>query len=430
MYKFNFRKFTLLLLILLLFSSLFNLVSGEPITERALNRVFYIYNAPNHRLVLLSPTSDNHVKVYSLDQRLVTELTLEANKPEAINIEKYLKIISEEPIMVYSLPLEGGRAFATYFPSETGSFHGKKFYLFTPTPEVRIYSLETGVVSIYNETGLITLIPVVEDSYTHYILPDWDPDTYLEKMWIFESTAEIMIYGAGGGWPWYTAPAADSEGIVGNIHYAHSLAGGHYGSLLIIAYAAGEARIINLTNPSQILTIEFEKPGEYYFSAYPGTPFKLESDMPVLLQAGFTDHINMFNGYTGMHYAGGWRNEEGEVEYWFYVNRHGPAVVFAPQDVEIEVNGSSHELKADTWIELKGPAIWHVVSPIPLVVQLQPLDGYAVAPPDLPPTEPGISIETGIDLTIPILVVVVIVFLILLFLLRSRRRKANSSENI
>ena len=416
-----------------------------PVREVGVSNVFYIWHpGGERRVVIISLSDDNHVAVYSLDlKQKEEEFTLNALEPRVILPHgNYLKIVSDKPMMVYSYSLVHGWAVATYYPSTEGPYVGKSFKLFPVASFLRVYALEEGIIEISGPNGYFMSLPLIPDSYSEINFSDiWmrekaadeiDYEIYFEV----ESTGKVMLYGGEMGYQWYTVPSV-GEGMVGYTHYGHTISPREfYGSILVVSYGSGELHLTNLSDPTDVRTYELRKHGDIlYITKYTATPFKIESEAPVFVQTGFTDHYEKYNGFTGQHYAGGWINENGEIEYWFYVNNRGPACIFAPEDVSITVNGTTYELKADQYEEkskidkgcllrLPGPGLWHIVSPKPLIIQLQPLDGYAVVPDGIPATHPEFEeAPTGADMTPIIIIVVVIVILAALGVFLLRRRK-------
>jgi len=406
----------LILLALILLTPSLSLESA--IEDLGVSRVFYIYpeKSKGATMVFISFSSDNIVEIYSLDDgniRLEANITLQALTPYKYTpVGSYLKIISKEPIMVYVRTSEYGGEGGTYYPSINGRFVDKKFIVFpfadieSHNTTIEIYAVEDGIVEVKNETFRVT-IPVLAGTFSSLNLTVSEVDN---SYFNITSTGKIMVAGALG-FPWITAPSASGR-LVGKIHYGHThLMNPNYGSFSVIAFEPGLVKIINLTEPSKIIQHEFKKPGELWFQSYfDNTPVKIEGNVDTYVQLGSAEY-SPSAAYFGQNYAGGRITEDDKIEYWFYVNGRWRGVIFAPEDVTFDLNGTELSLKADEYRVLVA-GLYHVISPKPLVIQTQPLVGYAVAPSGIPVTKPEITAQEGMPLTQTIVIVVAVIIII------------------
>ena len=399
-----------LILLLSLSMNLSHASTVEVPDDIGISNVYYILPHPDLDLFFVSLSNDNKIEVFSLDDgniKLETDFSPNTLIPYRYTPEgKYLKVLSEEPIMIY-IPGTG-----TYYTSESGKLVGKNFIVFpfsweeealwTGNFTLEIWALESGIVEIRNETHVIPLL-VFEDTFSKLILKISE----LHKSYYnISSTGNIMLSTERGlsavkatvGIPILTAPSTTGQ-LVGKVHYGlgrYFLASGR-GCFQVIAYEPGVVTVTNLDDPSQVVQHEFTEPGEIWRQAgYDYVPVKIEGEIDTFVQVGFgEERIEGVN----QPYVGGRATEDGQIEYWLYIAKAAsglgvPAAIFAPEDVTFTLNGTGVSLKADEYQILEsGDKMYHVISPKPLVIQNGILNGFALAPSGIPATRPEVTEE-------------------------------------
>jgi hypothetical protein len=312
----------------------------------------------------------------------------------------YIKIVSEEPIMVYMIGLEGGYG-GTHYPTITGEFVGKSFIVF-PLPgaedynsSLEIWALETGLVTIRNGTEFF-MVPVFEDLYQRFDLQISDDDKH-SIYYNITSDIDIMLStGVRDGW----LPEPSTTGqLVGKVHYGNTreLHDPGLGGFAITAFEPGIVTVTNLTDGSIMITLEFTYPGEIFLTEEradymsDNTPIKITGEIDTLVRIGTG---------SGSPYMGGRVIDGDKIEYWQYIHETAagtgiPAVIFAPEDVTFTLNGTEVSLEADEYMILdQGKKNYHIISPKPLVVQSGKGNrGYLIAPSGIPATRPEVMEE-------------------------------------
>jgi hypothetical protein len=407
-----------------------------------LSNVYYILPNPDSDLFFVSLSNDNTIEIYSLDDgniKLETDFTLNTLTPYKYQPEGgYLKVLSEEPIMVYILGT------GTYFPSETGKLVGKNFIVFpfswedkalwTGNFTLEIWALESGLVTIMNDTHVIPLL-VFEDTFTKIILKISE----LHKSY-FNISSEVNIIlstengiSAAGeatvGIPILTAPSTTGQ-LVGKAHYGlcRYFMAPRRGCFQVIAYEPGWVTVTNLDEPSQVIQHEFTEPGEVWHQAdYDYIPVKVEGEIDTLVQVGFGEE-RIVSG--NQPYIGGRAAEDGQIEYWFYsgvitINDELlGGVIFAPEDVTFMLDDEEVSLSTDEY-KILAPTekLHYVLSSKPLVIYNGFLNGFALAPSGIPATKPEIKDEP-VDNTmiyISVALAAVVIVAVLVFILKRKR---------
>jgi hypothetical protein len=424
----NYKILCLVVMTFIVFLLPYSFVSaGEQFEEVGLSNVFYIYTFEGSRDIYFESFSDdNDVWVYSLDNgdiNLANEFTLSSMTPHLYVPENsYIKVVSKKPIRVYVFwsGLEDVGDGGTFYPSDSGSFVGNNFVIFPHTLHKRenpkkyldIYSLETGVVEIKNETFM----------YKHPVNEGTRSRLYISRNSVYNitSTSEIMISHILVHY-WFAVPSTTGQ-YVGKVHYAYAITeGGRSPGLYVIAYEPGSVNVTNLNNPNDKTQHIFEEAGDYWleedmFSR--STNIKIEGNIDTYVQVGSEW------GWYGQSYVGGRVTEAEMIEYWVLINENWEGVIFAPEDVTFRLNDVEISLGADEYKRLlfKG-GIYHIVSPKPLVVQEKPLGGYAVVPSGIPTTKPEIKEKpadnTMIYVNVAILVIAVVATLLYFLMKKS-----------
>ena len=398
----------LLMLAAVLFSSLAkgtSLVPDSTTTETGVSKVFYVYNPPrfsgesemSRHIAFTSFTDNNMVSIYKLDDGKIEkegEFTMDTRKvKDYVPSGNFLKIVSGNPVMAFMYnTLADNRYGGTFIPSETGEFLGKKFIFpasfFMPVKggpyvfNLDIFAVEPGIVEVKNSSGTIAVLPVAAETYstiTSSTVQDAD-----KSFFEVTSTAGILVCFAGG-WSWSVA-LSDTGNVIGNVHYGHTRApagAAALGSFLVLAFAPGQATMLNMSNERTISHI-FTQAGEIWDGPNYASAVRFEADVPILVQTGYT-----FS--QGQNYAGGRMLSDGKVEYWVYTaSRRGPPVIFAPEKTSMTINDTKVELEADQYYLLSGPpAKFHVISDVPIVLQIQAEENaFLVAPSGIPANKP------------------------------------------
>jgi hypothetical protein len=428
-----FKKSIYLIFILLLSLSInLSYVSAvEAPEDIGVSNVYYVNIPKGRNLYFISFSDNNNVWIYSIDDgdiRLETDFTLNSlTSYMHISIGEYLKIVSDEPIMVISDIGYG----VTYCPSTSGSFVGNSFIVFPPPDDdtflsnIEIWALGDGMVTIMNETHVIPLL-VFEGSYTRLDLPVTEEDGY-KTYYNITSTTNIMVstHIRGG---WSSIPSITGQ-YIGEVFYGHTRLYHEplYGSWEIIALEPGEVTITNLTSLSVIAQHVFTFVGERwtckgfpqchedYIYTFENTPVKIEGDTNIYVKIGVP--------YGGQTYAPGRATDDDKIEYWLYGESGG--IIFAPEDVTFTINGTEITLNVDEY-HLITPGLLnmnHVISPKPLVVQWGGgYSGYLVAPSGIPATKPEIKEEPADNTMIyaGVAVAAIVVVAALVFILKRK----------
>ncbi|MHA2401299.1 MAG: hypothetical protein ACXADU_20755, partial [Promethearchaeota archaeon] len=377
-----------------------------------MSNVYYILPNPDSDLFFVSISNDNAIEIYSLDDgdiRLETDFTLHSLIPYRYQPEgNYLKVLSEEPIMIYILGT------GTYFPAESGKFVGKNFIVFpfsweddafwTGNFTLEIWALGDGMVTIMNETHVIPLL-VFEGTFSKLILQISELHKYYFNI---SSEVDLILSTENGisaageatvGIPILTAPSTTGQ-LVGKVHYGlgRFFMAPRRGCFQVIAYEPGVVTVTNLEDPSQVVQHTFTEPGEVWHEAdYDYIPLKIEGDIDTFVQVGFgEDRIVSGN----QPYIGGRATDDDKIEYWFYSgvitidDENLGGVIFAPEDVTFILDDEEISLSVDEYKKLAPTEKLHyLVSSEPVVIYNGFLNGFALAPSGIPATKPEIKEE-------------------------------------
>jgi hypothetical protein len=356
-------------------------VSGLVVEDVGVSNVYYI--ALDESLLpffLVSFSDNNKAWIYSLDDGIIkqeTEVTLDALVPyQYTPAGLYIKIVSEEPIMVYMIGPEGGNG-GTNYPSVSGEFIGRSFIVF-PLPStvdynssLEIWALGNGVVTIRNGTEFF-MVPVFEGLYTKFEF-EVSAENRHKSYFNITSDVDIMLSGSvRDGW----LPGASLTGFVGKVHYGYTRAlwDPGLGGVGITTFEPGLVTITNLTDGSIMTTLQFTHAGEILVKASgqnvdwmsDNTPIKVEGEIDTIVRVGCG---------SGSPYNFGRVIDGDKIEYWQYIGQTSagtgfPAIIFAPEDVTFTLNGTEVSLEADEYMILDAPLKnHHIISPKPLVVQ-------------------------------------------------------------
>jgi hypothetical protein len=427
------HKLECLVLLILIFLSVPNTIvssSDLVVEDVGVSNIFYVNSDDwTDFLFLVSFSDNNKAWIYSLDEGIIkqeTEITLEALTPHQYEpTGKYIKIVSEEPIMVYKYSIEGGYG-GTHYPSVTGEFVGKKFIVFplpssyeTFLPTLEIWALETGLVTIRNGTESF-MVPVFEGLYTKFDLQISDEDKH-NIYYNITSNANIML--STGVRLGYLPEPSETGRYVGKIHYGNTreLWEEHHGGFDILAFEPGIVTVTNLTDGSIMLQHDFTYPGERIsrIKHMDNTPIKIWGEIDTFVRIGCGG---------GSTYLGGRVIEDNQIEYWLYLEAEWKGIIFAPEDVTFTINGTETTLKADEYqILTTGQKIHHIITPAPLIIQWTGgYNGYLIAPSGIPAIRPEVTEEetpppdnTMIYVAIAVVAIVVVAALVY-FLIRKK----------
>jgi hypothetical protein len=370
---------------------------GLSVEDVGLSNVYYMFLFENKDLSVISYSEDNDVWIYSLDEgviKLETELTLGALTPyKYTSSREYLKVVSEEPVMIYVGVIDATFDEASYYPSVTGQFIGEEYIIYAISPTLEIYALGDGVVEVKNDTD-ITYLPVFEDTVSKL-------NVTKDSFYNITSPVQLMVstsYDPAKGNIWLSAPSTTGQ-FVGEIHYGYTriYSAPDRGAFQVVAYEPGVVSVINLTDPSDIIQHTFIQAGEvWHQSGYEDTPIKVEGDIDTFVQTGLSefDQNNIF--YSGQAHIGGRVIDGDEIEYWAWIfcDSGNKGVIFAPEDITFTLNGTEVDMEADEYQDLLCGKIYHITSPKPLVIQQHDrLGGYVVAPSGIPANKPEVTEE-------------------------------------
>jgi hypothetical protein len=402
---YRFEGLFLILLMFFLVPVSFLSVSGLVVEDVGVSNVYYI--ALDESLLpffLVSFSDNNMVWIYSLDDGVIkqeTEVSLEALVPYHYTpVGLFIKIVSEEPIMVYMIGLEGGNG-GTNYPSVSGEFVGKNFIVF-PLPStvdynssLEIWALEPGLVTIRYGTESFS-IPVFPGLFTRFEFEVADEDRH--KVY-FNITSDVDIILCGGvrdGW----LPGPTITGFVGKVHYGYTRAlwDPGLGGVQITAFEPGFVTITNLTDGSILNILEFVQAGEVSIKFNGQNVDWMSDNIPIKVE-GEIDTLVRFGTGSGSPYNFGRMIDGDKIEYWQSIGETPagtgfPAVIFAPEDVTFTLNGTEVSLDADEYMILDtANKNYHIISPKPLVVQDIGNRGYLIAPSGIPATRPEVIEE-------------------------------------
>jgi hypothetical protein len=394
----------LTLTFLLVPSTIFS-VSGLVVEDVGVSNVYYI--ALDESLLpffLVSFSDNNKAWIYSLDDGVIkqeTEVTLDALVPYQYTADGlFIKIVSEELIMVYMIGPEGGNG-GTNYPSVSGEFVGKNFIVFPlPSTEeynssLEIWALEPGLVTIMTGTESFS-VPVFPGLFTKFEFEVSAEDRH-KVFFNITSDADIMLYGSvRDGW----SPGPTITGFVGKVHYGYTRAlwDPGLGGVQITAFEPGFVTITNLTDGSILNITEFTQAGEISIK-YNGQNVDWMSDNIPIKVEGEIDTLVRFGTGSGSPYNFGRVIDGDKIEYWQPIGETPagtgyPAVIFAPEDVTFTLNGTEVSLEADEYMILDtANKNYHIISPKPLVVQGIGNRGYLIVPSGIPATRPEVTQE-------------------------------------
>jgi len=388
------------------------------------------YTQVPSRLDIVGIYDNTHVEVYNLTTKsLIASRTI--NRMELYTLllgsrwsgrevpaagGSYVKVVSDKIASVclsglagdFNSILAGGGAgpggaglfvfdnygFSTFYPSIEGGFFGKEFiFLSTPTwwmPSpyafernvYHIFGVEQSHVDIYNSTGKVAGIDIAANSFAKISLSNW-------TVYRLVSTGRVLV-GAFTTESFLSLPAA-TGGFVGRAFYG-ILAGNQWGepsrtdreSLVVLAEEGSDISVYDVRRPG--IQIALSGPdvkrslaaGELWFNS------TLFSEIPVRIDSTGNISVLMGNGgwhwgtlhLTGLHLsvspeqmgdAVAFVGARAGQRFSFYAPTE--AIIFAPTDLLVEIDGEPYTLREDDHITL--PSGVHTIRPDhPVIVEV------------------------------------------------------------
>jgi len=464
--------------IILLFLSVCPAFLAIAVQELGVNRVFYAYMPKTIReaskLDVIGLYDGTKMSVYDITgepAKLVKEGTINRMGLLTVETEKesYYKVISDKPVAVSvgagSMVLERGPCGSMFYPAMDGSFVGKDFIFMAqsggnatyPYITLTIYAVEDSSVIIKDSKGEeITSVFLTANSF-------YQVEGLVRRRQIVQvqSTGKIMIASWWGG-RFTSLPSVTGEFIgrkfFGYINYykivwttppggrATWANYGGQGMFIVYAYEGATVKVYDLLS-GQLLYNKTLNVGDYWYVYGPMPPPPVAAGEPpptpydpnlapkhLLFES--TGNIAVWSGDGGdspakiarpahagetadITFAAG---REGK-DFWFYAPTK--AVIFAPTDVNVSVNGTAKSIKKDRYLVLTS-GYYHVTSNTPILIEVMGgassdyYGTYLISYADIPATAP----ETGLGFPIWIvgLAVAVIIVAVLVFIQRSKRK--------
>ena len=439
-----YRKLTLLIISLLVFSMVGFIVAENTVNNLALSKVYYgyiTYVRGNIAVLYIAGTEDDtQVKVFIIDNpsapSLLTEATINRGELLTVKISKFVyKIVSTKPVVA----LQGAGdhvyefGYATFIPAlDTKKYIGKEF-IFPGMPtgaEKRIFlyffiAFEDSEVTIKNfsdPTWELTL-PVAAGDYFSIWLSG-------ETVYEVTSTGNIAIHAQPHG-GLAAAPTPDGE-IVGKEHFG--IVPGYF---VVNIFEPGEVRVYDAETEELIASQTFDDAPAYWEvdldELAPDSTWHL-----LRFESTCDTYIYLGVGGDGMCMAGG---KKIDSEY-VYVMFSGPVphegkneiAIVVPEEATVKLTVGGKDV--DEWdmkpeehriFSYAGLNVIH--SSVPLAVfQLfgcrDAIGIFLVSDPSFPATEPEATAGGGggVDITLVIGIIVIILIVVGIIFLKKKKK--------
>ncbi|MEM3046983.1 MAG: hypothetical protein QW057_07885 [Candidatus Bathyarchaeia archaeon] len=450
--------------------------------EIGAGKVFYAW-APRtireaSKLDVVGLTDGTKVSVYDITgepAKLMKEGTINRMGLLTVETEKetYYKVVSDKPVAVSvgagNVVLERGPGGSMFYPAVDGSYVGKDFIFMAqsggnttyPYIGLTIYAVEDAAVTVKDSAGNeITSVVLTANSFY-----DVSGLVRRRQMVQVQSTGRIMIASWWGG-RFTSLPSVTGDFIgrkfFGYINYyqivwevqpggrtSWSNQGGQ-GMFIVYAYEPSDVKVYDLASGQLLYNKTLGNVGDYWYVYGPTAPPPTSGNdppstpydpnlAPKHLRFESTGNIAVWSGDGGDSPAkiaqpAHW-GETADItftagidakDFWFYAPQK--AVIFAPTDVNVNVNGSAKSLKKDTYLTLTS-GYYHVTSNNPIIVQVMAgastdyYGTYLVSYADIPATAP----ETGGGFPLwiaGVAAVAVIAVVVVVFMQRGKRKAA------
>lgn len=465
---------TILSILFICLAGLIPVFNVSSVQELGVNKVFYVYIPKTlseaSKLDIIGIHDTTKVSVYDITgepAKLVKEgnlnrmglLTVETDK------EVYYKIVSDKPVAACvgagTMVEERGPCGAMVYPAIDGSFVGKNFIFMArsggnvtyPYVSFTVYAVEDSFVTVKASNGTeLTSFTITANSY-------YDISGLIRRRQIIqvESTGNIIIVS------WYGARFTSLPSITGDFigkkffgyinYYKITWVtpqtwqnDGGQGMFIVYAYEPSTVKVYDLLSRQLLYNKTFTKAGEYWYvhgpkppaPTIPGNPPSEPYDpnlAPKHLLFLSDGDISVWSGDGGdspskiaqpAHFSGTgditFVSGKNGKDFWFYAPQK--AIVFAPTDISININGSTRTLKKDRYLTLTS-GYYHIISDNPIIVQVQAGSGtneygtYLISYADIPATAP----ETGIGFPLWMIGIVIAVIIAAVLLISKQRRK-------
>jgi len=387
-------------------------------------------------IIVVGLQDSTKVSIYDIGGRqLLVERTINRFEVLEYNVTKelYFKIVTNKPVAAavtgmdprigqsQVAPTAPGTTLTTgwfagwgygmtHYPSVTGSPIGNEFIIYALYPQSKIYSLETSKISVYDARGVLI------DSFT---MPAyWVTDLLLSRREVYHivSTGKIMVVIEAND-AVTALPDVNTGNLVGTKFIGRpTLSRGRSfpndillpnGSYVIYAYENVVVDVYDLLGQKVLYTHTIAK-GEYFYkNDVPAIPLMFVSSGLISVWIGScrqTDGVYSYSIHISalgddVWFAGGVNGRE----FMFFAPSY--AILFAPQDVRVNIDGSERSLKADEYVRISS-GFHKVTSDKTVIIQIvglgEALDSWAqylVSSPEVPASHPELS-GGGPDITL------------------------------
>jgi len=379
------------------------------------------------------------VSIYDIGGRqLLVERTINRFEVLEYNVTKelYFKIVTNKPVAAavtgtdFITPSDNWGSGITLYPSTSGSPIGKEFIIYALQVFHTVYSLESTSIKVYDAKGILI------DSFS--MPANWSTPLLLTKRALYRivSSGNIIIARWPQSYGVCTAlPDIKTGNLVGKVFIGRPCPSTEVqtmvqiqtpiGAYVIYAYETATVRVYDFVT-GELINEHVINKGEYYYNGgavrtsgegssrrileyVGGAPLKdllFVSDGLVSIWVGGCHQPTTYEGSLhiaslgdDVWFAGGVNGRE----FMFFAPSY--AILFAPQDVRVNIDGSERSLKADEYVRISS-GFHKVTSDKTVIIQIvglgEALDSWAqylVSSPEVPASHPELS-GGGPDITL------------------------------
>jgi hypothetical protein len=285
------------------------------------------------------------------------------NKMSIVNIEYHNESTSPAP--------------TTFYMSTNGAYVGKEFYLIASQThgnvqasiQYAVFALEKSTITVTREDGDVKQYTIDVNAWKELMF-----DCF--TAYKIESTGNVMVQSGRPPDIWgdahtFYVPSAVGGGFVGKTFYCWSSYQGSWDftesyGFRVSATQNSKITVYNLETKAQILTANVPANGGCGFK--PQAPaIVVQSDKPVLLEyihngslANANGHNGTYDAYgSGVGYFGVKPNED--TPFFLSVDSFVQAYIFASEVTQVEVDGMTRTISADSYYLITDPGT-HIIN--------------------------------------------------------------------
>lgn len=317
---------------------------------------YYAANPTENAELSLTGVSDGtSLVVTDLETgELVFETTLDRYESTSFDVSTihYLRIDSTNHVLAY-LGYDCCGVGGTYFlPTEDGHARvGRAFLLYTPVFGVQtdliFFALEDSTVYVVDEDGT----PVIRRTLNAW--DAWNAYPFVgERPYAVRSTGDIAIMFSAVNGVASVPPslrALSCDGDIGRSFVAATHSWGT-GGLALFAYESSDIEIIAMGTQERVGEAALERGQSFFLNELGRHTYRIQSSGDIAVWAGDMEGGSEL-GDLGDDFS--YNLGAGGVEYFFDTQNHGATVFATVDDTELLINGESHSLDRDQWLNLE-----------------------------------------------------------------------------